>query len=142
VKLPFILKGILSERDAYKALDVGAGGIVVSHHGGAVLDCAVPPLMALPRIARLINGKIPIFVDCGIVSGMDAFKALALGASAVSVGKAVMAGLAENGADGVRNVLEGITSELRWALCMTGAKDPAHIDPRVIRRRFDGGCVF
>jgi isopentenyl diphosphate isomerase/L-lactate dehydrogenase-like FMN-dependent dehydrogenase len=113
-------------------MDAGAGGVVVSHHAGAVLDYAIPPLMALPKIARLIDGKAPIFVDCGIVGGMDAFKALALGASAVSVGRALMAGLAANGAEGVRKVLEDITSELRWALSMTGSKDPAHIDPDLI----------
>ncbi|GHV47771.1 hypothetical protein FACS1894204_11530 [Synergistales bacterium] len=87
-RLPFILKGVLSEQDAQKALDLGAGGIVVSHHGGAVLDYSVPPVMALSRIAKVIDKKIPIFVDCGIVRGTDAFKALALGANAVSVGKA------------------------------------------------------
>ncbi|MDR3265549.1 MAG: alpha-hydroxy-acid oxidizing protein, partial [Synergistaceae bacterium] len=85
-KLPFILKGILSEQDAKKALEAGAGGIVVSHHGGSVIDYAVPPLKILPRIVKVIGGKIPIFVDCGIVRGMDAFKALAPGATAVSVG--------------------------------------------------------
>jgi isopentenyl diphosphate isomerase/L-lactate dehydrogenase-like FMN-dependent dehydrogenase len=132
VKIPFIVKGVLSEQDAYKALDAGAGGIVVSHHAGVVLDYAIPPLMILPKIVRLVNHKAPVFVDCGIMRGMDAFKALALGADAVSVGRAVMAGLAEDGANGVRKVLEDITSELYWAMSMTGSKDLAHIDPSLI----------
>jgi isopentenyl diphosphate isomerase/L-lactate dehydrogenase-like FMN-dependent dehydrogenase len=129
--VPFILKGILSEQDAEKALEAGAGGIVVSHHQG-IIDSAVPPLKILPRIARVINNRIPIFVDCGIVKGMDAFKALALGAKAVGIGKAVMKGLAAEGAAGVQKVLETITEELRWAMNLTGSSDPGHIDPAVI----------
>jgi isopentenyl diphosphate isomerase/L-lactate dehydrogenase-like FMN-dependent dehydrogenase len=131
-KLPFILKGILSERDAGKAMEAGAGGIVVSHHGGGVMDYAVPPLKVLPRIAKIVGKKIPIFVDCGVTRGMDAFKALALGATAVSVGRAVMAGLSKDGADGVRRVLEDITEELRWAMNLTGSSELARIDPEVI----------
>ncbi|MDR2047860.1 MAG: alpha-hydroxy-acid oxidizing protein [Treponema sp.] len=131
--IPFILKGILSEQDAEKALEAGAGGIVVSHHQG-IIDSAVPPLKILPRIAGVINKRIPIFVDCGIARGMDAFKALALGARAVGVGKAVMRGLAAEGAAGVQKVLETITEELRWAMNLTGSPDPGHIDPAVIWR--------
>lgn len=131
-KLPFILKGILSETDAEKAMEAGVGGIVVSHHGGAILDYTIPPLRVLPRIANVVAGRIPIFVDCGICRGLDAFKALALGANAVSVGKAAMAGLAAAGADGVRQVIEGITAELRRAMSVTGSPDPEHIDPAVI----------
>jgi isopentenyl diphosphate isomerase/L-lactate dehydrogenase-like FMN-dependent dehydrogenase len=131
-KLPFILKGVLSEKDAEKALECGASGIVVSHHGGSVLDYAVPPLMILPRIAKIINGRIPIFVDSGIRSGADAFKALALGASAVCLGGAVMAGLASDGFHGVRKVLEGINEELKFIMSLTGARDLQSIDPDVI----------
>jgi isopentenyl diphosphate isomerase/L-lactate dehydrogenase-like FMN-dependent dehydrogenase len=130
-KLPFILKGILSERDTEKALEAGAGGIVVSHHGG-IIDYAVPPLKILPRIAKIVDKKIPIFVDCGIASGMDAFKALALGATAVSAGKAVMEGLTVNGAGGVQKVLEDINEGLRWAMNLTGSPDINQIDPSVI----------
>jgi isopentenyl diphosphate isomerase/L-lactate dehydrogenase-like FMN-dependent dehydrogenase len=135
-KLPFILKGILSEHDAEEALAVGAGGIVVSHHGG-IIDCAVPPLKILPRIRRIAGGKIPIFVDCGITRGMDAFKALALGATAVSVGKAIIEGLSKGGAEGVREVIGNITSELNWAMAHTGSGDIGHIDPKLIWRRED-----
>jgi isopentenyl diphosphate isomerase/L-lactate dehydrogenase-like FMN-dependent dehydrogenase len=133
-KLPFILKGILSEQDARKALEAGARGIVVSHHGGRI-DYAVPPLKALPRIAKIIDKKIPIFLDCGVARGMDAFKALALGAAAVSVGKAVMAGLSTDGAKGVQKVIQDITEELQWAMSLTGSRDTTHIDPAVIWER-------
>jgi isopentenyl diphosphate isomerase/L-lactate dehydrogenase-like FMN-dependent dehydrogenase len=131
-KLPFILKGVLSEQDAQKALDAGVGGIVVSHHHGGVIDYAVPPLRILPRIVKVIDKQIPIFVDCGILRGMDVFKALALGATAVSVGKAVMEGLSNDGATGVRKVIEDMTAELRWAMSLTGSWDTEHIDPTVI----------
>jgi isopentenyl diphosphate isomerase/L-lactate dehydrogenase-like FMN-dependent dehydrogenase len=130
-KLPFIIKGVLSEQDAQKALEAGAGGIVISHHNG-VLDCALPPLKILPRIKKLTGDTIPVFVDCGIKSGMDAFKALALGASGVCVGTQIVAGLSKEGAAGVRKVLEDITEELAWAMNMTCSFDTAHIDPSVV----------
>ncbi|KPU45773.1 lactate 2-monooxygenase [Oxobacter pfennigii] len=133
-KLPFILKGVLSEQNAKKALEAGAAGIVVSHHAGAVLDYAVPPLMILPRIVKIIGGKISIFVDCSISRGTDAFKALALGAKAVSVGKAVISGLASDGSDGVRKVIEGITDELQMVMNVTGSAYCDKIDPGVIWR--------
>jgi isopentenyl diphosphate isomerase/L-lactate dehydrogenase-like FMN-dependent dehydrogenase len=131
-KLPFILKGVLSEKDAEKALESGASAIVVSHHGGSVLDYAVPPLMILPRITKIIDCHIPIFVDSSIGSGADVFKALALGANAVCIGRAVMAGLASDGSQGVQKVLEGINEELKFIMGLTGARDLKSIDPNVI----------
>jgi len=82
--VPFIVKGVLSPRDAEKCLKAGCAGIVVSHHHG-MIQYAVPPLMALPDILSITGRSIPVFVDCGIESGMDAYKCLALGAKAVSV---------------------------------------------------------
>lgn len=131
-KLPFILKGVLSEQDARKALEVGAAAIVVSHHGGAVLDYAVPPLKILPRIANVISGKIPIFVDSGIVRGTDVFKALALGASGVLVGRTAMAGLAGGGAEGVQKLIAGTNEELRRVMSLTGCSTIPEIDPQLI----------
>ena len=130
-KLPFILKGILSETDAKKALEAGAAGIVVSHHSG-VIDYAVPPLAILPKIAAIVNKSIPIFVDCSITRGMDVFKALALGASAVCVGHAVIDGLAQGGYEGAKKVLEDINDELRWVMSHTNSPDVGHIDPSVL----------
>jgi isopentenyl diphosphate isomerase/L-lactate dehydrogenase-like FMN-dependent dehydrogenase len=121
-------------RDAEKAISAGASGIVVSHHGGGVLDYAVPPLMALPRLLKITRGRIPVFVDSGIGSGADAFKALALGADAISVGRAVMAGLAADGAAGVRKVIDGITEELCGIMSLTGSPSLKEIDPDVIWR--------
>jgi isopentenyl diphosphate isomerase/L-lactate dehydrogenase-like FMN-dependent dehydrogenase len=133
-KLPFILKGVLSEGDAEKALEAGAGGIVVSHHGG-IVDYAVPPLQMLPRIAKIIGGKIPVFVDCGFSRGLDVFKALALGATAVSVGKILLPALSQDGAAGVQKTFEEITAELNWAMSLTGSADLSRIDPGVIHHR-------
>lgn len=133
-KLPFIIKGVLSEQDAYKALEAGAKGIVVSHHHG-IMNYAVPPLYLLPRIAKVINHQIPIFVDCGIMSGMDAFKALALGADAVSVGRAMMEPLKQNGSDGVRDQIIKMTEELAGVMARTCSRDLKSIDPAVIWHR-------
>lgn len=130
-KLPFIIKGVLSEQDAYKSLEAGAQGIVVSHHHG-IMKYAVPPLMILPKIAKVIEGKIPIFVDCGVISGMDAFKALALGATAVSVGRAIMKPLGANGAEGVKNHIVKMTEELAGVMAKTCSPDILHIDSSVI----------
>jgi isopentenyl diphosphate isomerase/L-lactate dehydrogenase-like FMN-dependent dehydrogenase len=130
-KLPFIIKGVLSEHDAYKCLDAGVGGIVISHHHGMV-DYALPPLRVLPRIVAIVRKQIPIFVDCGINRGLDAFKALALGADAVCLGRIVISPLKEEGFEGVRKLVEDVTHELKWAMAVTGSPDINHIDPSVI----------
>jgi len=133
-KLPFIIKGVLSEQDTYKCLEAGVKGIVVSHHHG-IQNYAVPPLMILPKIAKVVGGRIPIFVDCGVSSGMDVFKALALGATAVSVGRALMGPLADEGAEGVRKKIVDMTEELAGVMARTCSKDIRHIDPSVIWKR-------
>jgi isopentenyl diphosphate isomerase/L-lactate dehydrogenase-like FMN-dependent dehydrogenase len=133
--LPFILKGILSEQDAEKALDAGATGIAVSHHGGSVLDYAVPPLMMLPKIKKIAGEKIPVFVDSSIGSGADVFKAIALGADAASLGRAVMAGLAAEGAEGVRKVIGGVNEDMRVIMSLTGADSLGAITPDVLKFR-------
>lgn len=133
-KLPFIIKGVLSVQDALKCMDAGVSGIVVSHHHG-ILPYAVPPLMVLPKIAQAINGRMPIIVDCGVSSGIDAFKALALGATAVCVGRALMTPLADEGSQGVQQSIQQMTEELAGAMARTCSPDIAHIDPAVIWKR-------
>jgi isopentenyl diphosphate isomerase/L-lactate dehydrogenase-like FMN-dependent dehydrogenase len=130
-KLPFIIKGVLSEQDTYKCLCAGVRGIVVSHHHG-MTDYALPPLRILPKIAKIVNKQIPIFVDCNISRGLDVFKALALGADAVSVGRTVMGPLKESGAAGVQKLIEDMTHELKWTMAVTSSPDIRHIDPTVI----------
>ena len=131
-KLPFIIKGVLSAKDAQKCIEAGVKGIVVSHHHG-ILDYAVPPLMVLPEIVRVINGKMPVFVDCGVESGTDVFKAIALGATAVSIGRAMMGPLSEDGAHGIVKTVQNITAQLAGAMARTCSPDIAHIDPSLIR---------
>jgi isopentenyl diphosphate isomerase/L-lactate dehydrogenase-like FMN-dependent dehydrogenase len=130
-KLPFIIKGVLSTVDARKCLEAGVRGIVVSHHHG-IVDYAVPPLMVLPQIAAVVGKHMPIFVDCEISRGMDAFKAIALGATAVSVGRAAMGPLGAEGAQGVTKLFNEMTNELNWAMAVTCAKTLSHIEPSMI----------
>ena len=133
-KVPFIVKGVLSVSDAKKCLDAGVAGIVVSHHHG-IMNYAMPPLMVLPEIADAVGGRMKIFVDCGFESGMDVFKALALGADAVCVGRNLMGPLSE-GASGVTRRIKEINSELCATMARTGAKSLGKIDPSVIRRKW------
>jgi len=130
-KLPFIIKGILSEQDTYKCLDAGVRGIVVSHHHGHI-DYSLPPLRVLPAIAKIVRKRIPVFVDCGIDRGMDAFKALALGADAVSAGRVIMPPLGAEGAEGVRKLILEMTDELAGAMAATNSPDIRSIDPALI----------
>ncbi|GHV87582.1 hypothetical protein AGMMS50255_8780 [Spirochaetia bacterium] len=130
-KLPFIIKGVLSEQDTYKCLNAGIRGIVVSHHHGRI-DYSLPPLQILPKIAKIVNRQIPIFADCGIARGMDAFKAIALGAIAVGVGRAITGPLSAEGAAGVTKTIRSMTAELAGAMAFTCSADIYHIDPAVI----------
>lgn len=132
--LPFIIKGVLSEQDTIKCLEAGVRGIVVSHHHG-IMNYAVPPLRILPKIASIVNKHIPIFVDCGVVSGMDVFKALALGASAVSAGRIIMDPLSREGANGVKETIVKMTEELAGVMARTCSPDINHIDSSVIWNR-------
>jgi isopentenyl diphosphate isomerase/L-lactate dehydrogenase-like FMN-dependent dehydrogenase len=130
-KLPFIIKGVLSVQDALKCLDAGVRGIVLSHHHG-IMDYAVPPLMILPKIIEAVGDKIPVFVDCGVESGFDAFKALALGAAAVCVGRTILEPLKENGADGVKDMIQDMTAQLAGAMARTCSPDITRIDSSLI----------
>ncbi|WP_312368516.1 alpha-hydroxy acid oxidase [Lachnoclostridium sp.] len=129
--LPFIIKGVLSEQDTLKCLEAGVKGIVVSHHHG-IMNYAIPPLKILPRIASIVNKQIPIFVDCGVASGMDVFKALALGATAVSAGRIIMDPLSKDGANGVKETILRMTEELAGVMARTCSSDINHIDSSVI----------
>lgn len=131
-RLPVIVKGVLSRRDAERCLAAGAGGLVLSHHNNRI-EYAVPPLALLPEIAA-IAGDTPLFVDCEIRTGMDAFKALALGAKGVCIGRPLMTAIKEGGADGVRDYLLKANAGLAKAMAYTGCTDLGRMDPSVIRR--------
>ena len=132
--LPFVIKGVLSVQDAKKCMEAGAAGIVVSHHHG-IMKSAVPPLMVLPEIKKAVGSRMTIFVDCGIESGTDAYKALALGADAVCVGRAIMGPLKENGAEGVCEKLKSMNAELKSVMARTAASKLCKIDSSVIYHR-------
>ena len=131
--VPFVVKGVLSPRDAEKCVKAGCAGLVVSHHHGMV-DYSVPPLMVLPEIVKAVGNEIPVFVDCGIVSGMDAYKCLALGAKAVSVGRHLMP-LLKDGPEAVAQRIYEMNAELAGIMARTGVKSLDDMDPTVIHRR-------
>ena len=129
--LPFVIKGVLSVTDAAKCLKAGVQGIVVSHHHG-IIPYAASPLMVLPRIAEAVRGKMKIIVDCGIADGSDVFKALALGADAVCVGRAILPSMQAEGAKGVEAYLRQMNAELKGIMARTGFSTPSLIDSSAI----------
>lgn len=131
-KLPVIVKGVLSRRDADRALCAGVSGMVLSHHNNRI-EYAVPPLAVLPEIAELVNGQVPLFVDCEIRTGMDAFKALSLGAKGVCIGRPLIAALQKDMENGVEEYLRRATDELKKAMAYTGCANLDQMDRTVIR---------
>ncbi|MEO6291978.1 MAG: alpha-hydroxy acid oxidase, partial [Burkholderiaceae bacterium] len=119
-RLPILLKGVLHESDARQAVDMGVSGIIVSNHGGRTLDTVPATAQVLPRIVQRIAGDVPVLVDGGIRRGTDVFKAIALGASAVLVGRPVVYGLANAGAVGVAHVLRLLRDELEITMALCG----------------------
>lgn len=130
-KLPFFIKGALSAQDAIRCRDLGAAGVILSHHNG-LMRYAVPPVMILPEIRKAVGRDLLLVADGGIESGFDAFKALARGADAVTMGKALMGPLKEKGPDGVRETLRKACGQLQAMMIRTGTKDLKHMDPSVI----------
>ncbi|MCL4847775.1 MAG: alpha-hydroxy-acid oxidizing protein [Acidobacteria bacterium] len=132
-RLPFIVKGVLSVRDALVARDVGASAVVVCHHGGEIIDYAVPPVKLLPDIARALDGSgVTVIAGSGLHTGTDVLKALARGADAVMLGTALMVGLAADGADGVRDLVVALVDELRRNMSITGCASVREIDPSIV----------
>lgn len=126
--IPVVVKGILTPEDARLAVEHGARGIVVSNHGGRQLDTVLPAADALAPIVDAVGDRIDVLLDGGIRRGTDVLKALALGARAVMVGRPVLWGLAVDGADGARRVLEILLAELDAALALAGAPQAADLD--------------
>jgi isopentenyl diphosphate isomerase/L-lactate dehydrogenase-like FMN-dependent dehydrogenase len=118
--LPIILKGILHSNDAARALDAGVDALIVSNHGGRQVDGAIGALDALPGVVREVNGRVPVLFDSGIRHGADVFKALALGARAVLLGRPYLWGLAVAGEEGVRDVLLNLVADLDLTMALSG----------------------
>jgi 4-hydroxymandelate oxidase len=131
-RLPVLLKGVLHPADAAHCERMGLAGVIVSNHGGRVLDGAVATADALPRIVEAVDGRLPVLVDGGIVQGTDVLKALALGASAVLLGRPVLHGLAAAGAAGAAHVLRLIRDELQLAMAQCGASAVADLTPELL----------
>ena len=131
--LPVVVKGILTAEDATLAVESGADAIIVSNHGGRTLDGAMPTLMALPEVAAAVAGRIPVLTDGGIRRGGDILKALALGATAVLVGRPYVWGLAAFGRVGVTRVVELLRHELKVAMGLAGMPNLAAIDRSLVR---------
>jgi 4-hydroxymandelate oxidase len=121
-RLPVLLKGVVHPLDARQALSCGAAGVIVSNHGGRTLDTVPATATLLPRVVQAVAGDAPVLVDGGIRRGTDVLKAMALGASAVLVGRPVLHGLANAGATGVAHVLRLLRDELEIAMALTGCR--------------------
>ncbi len=133
-KLPFILKGIMTPEEAKLAAEAGVAAIVVSNHGGRVLDFTPGAAQVLPGIVETVQGKVTILVDGGIRTGMDVLKLLALGAQAVLVGRPLAVGAFGGGSEGVKLILEQMGRELQQAMILTGCERIENIGKSVIYR--------
>ena len=133
-ELPFILKGIMTVEDALMAVEAGADAIVVSNHGGRVLDFTPGSADVLPEIAKAVKGKIKILVDGGVRTGVDVVKMLGLGADAVLIGRPFVTASFGGATDGVETYVNEIKSEIKGAMILTGCSNISEIDEKVIYR--------
>jgi lactate 2-monooxygenase len=131
-KLPIVLKGILHPEDARRAADSGVEGLIVSNHGGRQVDGSIGALDALPAV-RDAAGELAVLFDSGIRTGADVFKALALGADAVCLGRPFMWGLGLDGQAGVEHVLRCLLAELDLTLALSGYTEIAQVDRTALR---------
>jgi 4-hydroxymandelate oxidase len=131
-KVPVLLKGIMDPEDAARAVSEGVSGIIVSNHGARNLDTVPATVTALPRVADVVAGRVPILLDGGIRRGTDILKALALGASAVAIGRPYLHGLAVAGPEGVARVVQILRTELEMAMALTGRTSVGAIDRTVL----------
>lgn len=130
--LPIVLKGVLHPDDAREAVERGVDGLVVSNHGGRQVDGAIPALDALPTVVEAVDGEIPVLFDSGIRRGADAFRAIALGADAVLLGRPYAFGLGVGGEDGVRAVLDNFLADLDLTVGLSGCDRIDDVDRSTI----------
>jgi lactate 2-monooxygenase len=131
-QLPLLIKGITHPEDASLAVGHGVDGLIVSNHGGRQLDGAVATLDALPSIVEAVNGKVPILLDSGIRRGADVLKALALGATAVLIGRPYAYGLAVAGETGVREVIQNLLAQTELQLAISGKSSIQEVDENLL----------
>jgi lactate 2-monooxygenase len=133
-RLPILLKGILHPDDARKAIEYGMDGIIVSNHGGRQVDGSIATFDALPDIVDIVQGAIPVLLDSGIRSGADIFKALAMGATAVCLGRPYVYGLAAGGEKGVREVLRNFKADFELTMRLSGCRSISEISRTSLKR--------
>lgn len=133
--MPVIVKGVLTAEDTEKALKYGLSGVIVSNHGARQLDQVGGTIEALPECVQAANGKIPVLLDGGIRRGTDILKALAIGASAVGIGRPYLWGMGAFGNRGVTRVVELLRAELATDMGMAGLSGVSQIDKSFVRRR-------
>lgn len=136
IKAPMVIKGILTAEDAVRCVERGYDGIMVSNHGGRSMDYGPSTLEVLPEIVDAVAGKIPVLVDSGFRRGSDIVKAIALGASAVGLGRAPRWGLGAFGPPGVQRLLEILQQEFAEAMARTGRTTLAALDRTALRVNF------
>jgi 4-hydroxymandelate oxidase len=134
-KIPVVVKCIMTAEDTERAVKCGLSGVIVSNHGGRQLDQVGATIEALPECVKVANGKIPVLVDGGFRRGTDMFKALALGASAVGIGRPYLWGLAAFGQAGVARIVEILRAELAGVMGMAGTAKVSQIDRSFVRSR-------
>ncbi len=132
--LPIVLKGILHPDDARKAVDYGVDGLIVSNHGGRQVDGSISTIEALPKIVEVVDGKLPVLLDSGIRGGADIFKAIALGAKAVCVGRPYAYGLAVGGEQGVVEVIKNLYSDFELTMGLAGCTSIAEVQQAELLR--------
>ncbi|KAM4099693.1 hypothetical protein ACB094_05G011000 [Castanea mollissima] len=131
--LPILIKGVLTGEDAIKAAEVGVAGIIVSNHGARQLDYTDATINVLEEVVHAVRGRVPVFFDGGVRRGTDIFKALALGAQAVLIGRPVIFGLAAKGEYGVRQVIQMLKDELELTMALSGCPSVKDITRRHVR---------
>ncbi|MBC5996104.1 alpha-hydroxy-acid oxidizing protein [Romboutsia ilealis] len=131
-KLPFILKGIMTVEDALMAVEAGVDAIVVSNHGGRVLDCTPGVAEVLPEIAKSVKGKVTILADGGVRTGVDVLKMIGLGADAVLIGRPFVTASFGGAREGVEDYINKVKSELEATMILTGCQTVKEIDSKVI----------
>ena len=135
-RLPVLVKGVMHPADAERLVQLGVQGIVASNHGGRALDGVPAPARVLPSLRNALGKDVPILLDSGIRSGYDVFKALALGADAVMIGRPLLYGLAVAGALGVAHVLRLLRDELELCMALAGTPEIADIGPHCLREHY------
>ena len=135
-KLPILLKGILHPEDAALAVSHGVNGIIVSNHGGRQVDGSMGTLEALPEIVKAVRAQVPVLLDGGIRAGADMFKALALGATAVCIGRPYVYGLTLAGEAGVREVAQNLMADFDLTMGLSGCKNIVEIKPEALIRSY------